>query len=186
MSYGHLTVVCGPMYAGKTTELLKRILWAKNGQGRKVAVLKPAFDTRYSTTQVKSHDGLAADAISFTDWSDERIVNEVADADVVCLDEVQFMIEPYISGDTPAFIRRVLSLGKDVVANGLDLDWRGEPFPITAALMAMADEVIKQSANCTICGRPATKTFKKVPDEEQVALGAGDLYEARCNIHWNV
>ena len=67
MTYGHLTVICGPMYGGKTTELLKRVLWAKNGQGKKVLVLKPAMDTRYSSSRIVSHDGLSVECLPVSD-----------------------------------------------------------------------------------------------------------------------
>ncbi|MCI2811426.1 hypothetical protein, partial [Eoetvoesiella caeni] len=63
MTYGTLTVICGPMYAGKTTETLKRVLWARHGQNRNVAVLKPSFDDRYAETEIVSHDGLRTTAL---------------------------------------------------------------------------------------------------------------------------
>ena len=78
--YGHLSVVCGPMFAGKTTETLKRILWAKNGRGQDIRVYKPAFDQRYARLQIVSHEGLAADAEAVHDW-DARTA-EIIDAGV--------------------------------------------------------------------------------------------------------
>lgn len=70
--YGHLSVVCGPMFAGKTTETLKRILWAKNGRGQEIRVYKPAFDQRYAKLQIVSHEGLAADAEAVHEWAIAR------------------------------------------------------------------------------------------------------------------
>lgn len=189
MAYGKLTVICGPMYAGKTTELLKRILWARNGQSKAVLVVKPAFDNRYADTKIVSHDGLSVDAMSVTSWYD---VGSLADdAEMVCFDEVQFFQEPHFNSeyegervDIIHVVRSLLNRGVDVVCSGLDMDWKGAPFPITADLVAMSDEVLKITANCTTCGRPAGKTFKKVANDQSVELGAGDLYEARCNEHW--
>lgn len=68
--YGKLIVICGPMFASKTTEILKRILWARNGEAKAVLVIKPAFDDRYSTTRIVSHDGLSVDAKAITKWED--------------------------------------------------------------------------------------------------------------------
>jgi thymidine kinase len=182
--YGHLTVICGPMFASKTTELLKRILWARNGQHKAVLVIKPAFDNRYSATKIVSHDGLSVDAKAITKWEDIDIL--ASDAEMVCIDEVQFFTDPHFKDDIVDKIRDLLIVGTDVVVTGLDMDWQGQPFPITATLSAMADTILKFTANCTTCGQAAPKTHKKVPNGESVELGASDLYEARCNTHWGL
>lgn len=178
--YGKLTAICGPMFAGKTTELLKRILWARNGEGKDVLVLKTAFDNRYSDTELVSHDGLSAGAKAITHFAD--VAGLAHDAQMVCLDEVQFFAGMDI--DVVTFVSDLLHHGRDVVVAGLDTNWKGEPFPATAMLMAMADEVIKLTAHCSVCGQPAFKSFKKVQDDEEIRLGHSDLYEARCNRHW--
>jgi thymidine kinase len=180
MAYGQLEVICGPMFSGKSTQLLKRALWAKSMMGRRILVLKPAFDDRYGVDRVVNHDGLAIDAMAVNAWP--VIGDEI---DEVLLDEVQFMAAPHFAGDVPAEVRRLLARGVDVVACGLDLDWRGEPFPVTAALAAMADLLDKRSAICTQCGRSASKSFKKRFNEAVVELGETDKYEARCNAHWS-
>lgn len=184
MAYGTLTVVCGPMYAGKTTELLKRVLWTQNGQGKNVLVVKPAFDNRYGTTRIVSHDGLSASARPIDKWDD--FIDQLAfESDMICLDEGQFFMQPYFDGDIIEIIRSLLKDGKHVVVNGLDMDWQGAPFEVIAKFSAMADEVIKAAANCTVCGRPARKTFKKSGQGGSVELGAHESYEARCNDHWH-
>lgn len=182
--YGHLTVICGPMYAGKTTELLKSVLLAKSLYSKAVLVVKPAFDSRYSSTKIVSHDKLSVEAKSITAW--KQIAHLAVDADLVCIDEIQFFQEPHFDGDIVEQIRQLLTIGTDVTVSGLDLDWQGEPFGITSRLLAMADDVKKLHANCTTCGQAARKTHKKTPNAEQVELGATDLYEARCNTHWGL
>lgn len=177
MTYGKLTVICGPMFAGKTTETLKRVLWAKNGQGRSVRVLKPAFDDRYAHAEIVSHDGLRSPAEAI------QALPAIQGADLVVLDEVQFFAE-HVDGDLIEWVRDTLRQGIEVVAAGLDMDWRGKPFPATARLMGMADEVVKLHAHCTVCGRPARKTAKTSGFMQAVELGASDKYEARCNEHW--
>jgi thymidine kinase len=180
MNYGTLTVYCGPMFAGKTTSILKSILWAKNGEGRNVLVLKPAFDNRYAETEIVSHTGLRTTAHSITALPES--VDE--DVQMIVLDEVQFFLPPYVDGDCAEWVRHQLESGRDVVVGGLDLDWQGKPFEVTAKLAAMADYIEKITSDCTVCGRPASKTFKKHADESVIELGASDLYEARCNQHW--
>ena len=179
MNYGTLTVICGPMYAGKTTETLKRVLWAKNGKNDRVRVFKPAFDNRYSEVEIVSHDGLKTSAESIEDLPYIGL-----GADLVVLDECQFFMEPYVKGDVIQFVRNLLTDGIHVVAAGLDMDWQGQPFDVTARLLAMADETVKLTANCTVCGRPAKKTYKKRAEGGSVELGGSDKYEARCNEHW--
>lgn len=180
MWYGNLELICGPMFAGKSTELLKRAFWARDVLGRKIVVLKPAIDDRYGVGRIVSHDGLALDAQPITAFP--RIPNGT---DLVFIDEVQFMMAPHFDGDLVAEVRALLQRGIDVVAGGLDCDWRGHPFMVTAALAAMADSVMKLRSECKVCGRPATKNFKKIPNDVQIEVGQGDKYEARCNNHWH-
>jgi thymidine kinase len=181
MNYGNLTVICGPMFSGKTTETLKRILWAKNGEGKEVFVFKPTFDTRYGNSEIVNHDGLKSNAISISELPNY----EMPSGSLVFLDEVQFYIDPFFKGDIVAWVKTLLENGVEVIAAGLDMDWKGNPFDVTAKLLAMSTEFKKLKAICTICGRPASKTFKKDQySVEAVELGATDLYEARCNQHW--
>lgn len=178
--YGQLEVLCGPMFAGKTTELLKRVLWAKNGLNQNVKVFKPAFDNRYSETEIVSHDGLRTIADSIISWPG------IDPAwDLVVFDEVQFFTDPHFDRDIVEIVASLLTNGTNVLVTGLDMDWRGNPFYTTAMLLAMADKVKKLKANCTISGRPAGKTYKKSKSGDSIELGASDLYEARSNEHWN-
>lgn len=177
--YGSLTVLTGPMFAGKTTELLKRVLWDWH-RGRAIRVIKPAYDTRYSTTRIVSHDGVGIDAMAIQTW-DDAIVDGI---ESVYFDEAQFFVEPHFQGNIQTIVIDLLRRGIDVTVNGLDMDWKGEPFPVMPDLLARADTIIKRSARCAVCGAPATKTHKIVQQGGSVELGAGDIYEARCNAHW--
>ena len=178
-AYGLLEVICGPMFSGKSTKLQKRLLVARDFYGRGVLCLKPAFDTRYGESRVVSHDGKGIEACAIASWPDIP-----GDIRSVFVDEVQFLAAPLFSGDAVAGIKDLLSRGIDVTACGLDCDWKGDPFHVTASLAAMADKLDKRTARCTVCNSPATKTFKKVPNAELVELGEKELYEARCNGHW--
>jgi thymidine kinase len=183
MTYGKLTLITGPMFAGKTSELLRRILWAKSGTEQTIFVAKPAFDNRYAATKIVSHDGLSAVARSLGGWD---TVAELLAGEAECLffDEIQFFTPEHGFDDFPETVRRYLGLGKNIVCNGLDMDWQGQPFDVTARLAAMADEVLKLNAHCTCCGKPARKTYKIISEGGSVELGAADVYEARCNEHW--
>lgn len=176
MSYGKLTVVTGPMFAGKSSTML--IEADKIG----AVIFKPAFDTRYSETDVVTHDGECVAANIFSSFKDIAKVGEVERP--YCFDEVQFLDEDRYEGDFVADVRTLLSHGIDVLVAGLDMDWKGEPFTITAKLSAMADEVIKLGSTCVQCGSLASKTAKKTGGES-VELGNEDLYEPRCNHHWS-
>ncbi len=171
------------MYAAKTTELLKRILWARNGEERDVLVVKPAFDNRYSDTRIVTHDGLSVNAYAITRWID--VVKRADFADLIFFDEVQFFDGNNFNDNVCMIIRGLLKTGKTVVVNGLDMDAQGEPFAVTSALIAMADDVVKLRSNCSVCGRPATKTQKLTNTDQQIELGSTGLYEPRCNEHWS-
>lgn len=181
MRYGTLEVICGPMFSGKSTELLRMVALARGLEGKNVVVFKPSFDTRYSENEVVSHDGLKVEATSIMTWP--KIGDDV---DTVFIDEVQFMEEPHFSGDLIMAVKMLLTLGVNVVACGLDLNWRGDPFPVTASLLAMADKVTKKTARCQACNQVASKSYKKNPEVNSaiVELGDVDLYEPRCNEHW--
>ena len=183
-AYGHLSVIVGPMFAGKSTELLKRILWSRNGRGQAVRVYKPAFDQRYSEIEIVTHEGLASNAEAIVDWTGQSETIQSTGTQVVFLDEIQFFEAPNFQGDIVEITAQLLRAGVDVVAAGLDMDWRGAPFPISASLSAMADEVVKLRGICSVCGRPSTRSYKKTGDGDQVELGGADLYESRCTHHW--
>lgn len=180
MWYGNLELICGPMFAGKSTELLKRAFWARDALRRNILVLKPAYDDRYGVGRIVSHDGLMLDATPITSFP---AVPE--GTDIVFIDEVQFMISPHYQGDPAREVKALLGRGINVVAGGIDCDWEGNPFEVTARLAAMADNVLKLKSECKVCGRPATKNFKKVPNGERIEKGQADKYEARCNDHWH-
>ena len=191
MSYGKLTVITGPMFSGKTTEILKRILQKKNETIGKptlfhTVVYKPFFDDRYADLEIVSHDGMKALASILTE---KTILSEGSGRILygdVFIDEIQFFEPPFFNADIIEKIRDALARQTNVTVNGLNLDWQGKPFNITAQLLAMADEIIHLHANCTVCGNPAFKTYKKKSvNSDKIELGSSDKYEARCNFHWS-
>lgn len=173
--HGHLTVYCGSMFSGKTTSLLKTVVWNRH-VGRTVYVYKPSKDTRYGLDDVVSHDGLSVMAHNIGKHLPFPVVKHPGS--LIVIDEIQFFDNTIIE-----WIIIQLLAGNDVVAVGLDMDYQGAPFETTSLLLAMADEIHKLKAICSVCGSPASKTFKKINNNERVELGSSDLYEARCNNH---
>jgi thymidine kinase len=178
MSYGKLTVYTGPMYSSKTSNLLREVIWNKFSN-KTVHVFKPSKDTRYSVDEVVSHDGLSVVAHNIIDGS--SFPDYISSGSLVVIDEIQFFSR-YSGIDK--WVEFLLNNGVDIIVVGLDLDSNGVPFETTAYLLGLADEVHKLKAICSVCGAPASKTFKKINNNERIELGSSDLYEARCNAHF--
>lgn len=176
---GWLEVVCGSMYSGKSEELIRRVRRAKIGR-LKVQVFKPLLDDRYCKANVVSHNGDQTDAVPVCD---SGVLYSMVDAEteVVAIDEAQFFDMGLID-----VCRRLADQGKRVIVAGLDMDFRGQPFGPTPALMAMAEYVDKLQAICIVCGNPANRTQRLVngkparATEPTILVGAAESYEARC------
>ena len=178
---GSLEVFAGPMYAGKTTLLLQRVLWLDHQQ-KKILVIKPSKDNRYNEDTIVTHNQLSYPCISFSEF------NEIEDNynimpynyNTVCLDEVQFMD----SKDALSSVEMWLRNGVNVVAAGLDQDSRGVPFETTSQLLGLADKSEKIKAICTVCGKEATKTYRVKASGDRIQVGSMGMYEPRCLEHW--
>lgn len=179
---GLIEVICGPMFSGKTEELIRRLRRAKIAKQR-VVVFKPRIDNRYDEIQIVSHSSQKISSIPVEDPSAMEHCLEHLDSpvDVVGVDEAQFFDESLIP-----FVEGLANSGTRVVIAGLDQDYLGRPFGAMPNLLAIADVVTKQYAVCVVCGAPASKS-QRIADErvggvsdEQVLVGAEQLYEARC------
>jgi thymidine kinase len=177
-SGGWLEVICGPMFSGKSEELIRRLRRAEIA-GQRVLIVKPRVDDRYDVAHVVSHAGAKMRAVSVDDSSD---VSRRADAyEAVGVDEAQFF-DPGIV----AAVEGLVAAGKRVVVAGLDRDFRGEPFGAMPLLLCQAEFVDKLQAVCHRCGGPATRTQRLVDGEPApfdgatIQIGALDSYEARC------
>lgn len=182
-----LTVFSGPMFAGKTTALIGAVNAALAATERPVVIVKPAMDNRFAESAIVTHDGVAHVAVPVASAHDVFAAVAAASGERpahVFADEVQFMDRPFFDGDFHLAIHTLLQAGHDVTCGGLDLDWRGLPFEVTARLLAMADHVTKLTARCAATGATAQKTYKRVVDGERVALGAAETYEPRSNAAW--
>ena len=181
MIRGNLETIVGAMFAGKTSELLKRILWAEH-QNNKILVLKPKIDDRYAAKEIITHNNLSHACHTMSSW--EEVNNEFQITkdkyDILFLDEVQFM-KP---DDTIYNVEKILNEGIDVVCAGLDQDSRGKPWETSSFLLGLSDKITKIYGFCNVCGLEATKTYRKVQGGERTVVGAADIYEPRCLKHW--
>jgi thymidine kinase len=180
---GSLEVIVGCMYSGKSEELIRRVRRALIARQR-VQVFKAALDTRYSDVDVVSHSGQSTAARPVPDV-DALWAQIAPDTHVVAIDEAQFFDRGLVEA-----CEELAHEGRRVLVAGLDLDFRGEPFGLMPELIARADAISKLTAVCSLCGAPnATRTQRLVgglPAEygaPLIAVGAADLYEARCRGH---
>ncbi|SNS63600.1 thymidine kinase [Anaerovirgula multivorans] len=177
---GSIEVIVGPMYAGKSEELIRRVNRAKIAD-LKVLAFKPAIDNRYCVDNITSHNGKQMECIAVDDA--EKILEyiEKEEFDVLAVDEVQFLGEKIM-----AICQQAAEKGKRVIVSGLDMDFRAEPFSIVPNLMAIAEYVTKLTAICKVCKMPATRTQRLVNgrpakySDPVIMVGAKESYEARC------
>lgn len=174
---GHIEVVCGSMFSGKTEELIRRLRRAKFAR-QNVEIYKPAIDTRYSDVDVVSHDATSIPSMPVD--SPESIVLLSGDADVIGIDEAQFFDLSIVD-----VCVQLANAGKRVIVAGLDMDFKGQPFGPMPALMAVAEDVTKVHAICVHCGRLAHVSHRIVKGEKQVLLGEKDEYEPLCRDCYN-
>jgi thymidine kinase len=183
--HGRLEVITGPMFCGKTDELLRRLRRAVIAK-QKIQVFKPGFDIRYSNEKVTSHAGNEYDATPIESTTEifALLINDVT---LVAIDEAQFFDEEIIP-----VVQDLVERGIRVIVGGLDMDFRGEPFGQMPLLLAQAEIVDKLHAICMICGEEATRTQRLVDGEPAyygdpiIIVGASEMYEARCRIHHQV
>lgn len=177
-SGGIVELVCGCMFSGKTEEMIKLIKRAQFAK-KKIQIFKPYLDNRYKIDFIVSHSNLKLPCHVVEDSKDIKALIKES-TEVVAIDEVQFFDEDIVN-----LIQDLANSGVHVICAGLDTDWRGEPFHPIPLIMATADVVRKQYAVCTQCGAPATRTQRTIPSEENILVGSGEIYQARCRMHFD-
>lgn len=186
---GHLEIVCGPMFSGKSEELIRRMKRVQISN-KSFLLFKPAIDNRYDVNHIVSHDKRKLDALI---TANDKAGLEKADSiiqeknpEVVAFDEGNFY-DVYLFD----LARKWVKEGRRVIIAGLDTDFRGKPFGPMGDLMAVADFVDKLKGICMKCksdygtmtqrlidGKPAKAT------DPTILVGGMDSYEVRCrNCH---
>ncbi|ANU14037.1 Thymidine kinase [Planococcus halocryophilus Or1] len=182
---GWVELICGSMFSGKSEELIRRVRRSQFAK-QKIAVFKPKIDDRYSKEAVVSHNGATVIALPISRSSEmwDYITDEF---DVIAIDEAQFFDEAIIEN-----VQKLANHGFRVIVAGLDQDFRGRPFGPMPALLAIAEQVTKLQAVCTVCGSPASRTQRLIDgkpagsDDPTILVGASEAYEPRCRHHHEV
>lgn len=176
---GWIEVITGPMFAGKSEELIRRVKRLEYAH-KKMLVFKPSIDNRYSDSEIVSHSKYRTNSINIE--KSEDILPYIYDGlDAVIIDEVQFLDEGIIK-----IADALADKGIRVIVAGLDRDFRGEPFKNIPELLALAEDVTKLTAICMRCGAQATRTQRIVDgkpasyDDPIIIVGASESYEPRC------
>ncbi len=170
--HARLEAICGPMFAGKTTELIRRLVEARSSACDAVAI-KPALDTRYAMHELVTHAGARLRARAVVDA--DEIAAAVGAATVIGVDEAHFFGAPLT-----AVCRALAASGRRVIVAGLEFDHFGETFEPFPSLLRCADEVTRLVTACARCGAPATHTQRLIASEARIAVGGAGDYEARC------
>jgi thymidine kinase len=170
---GWIEVICGPMFSGKSEELIRRLRRAEIARQR-VQIFKPGVDQRYADDHIVSHSDLKIRSVPLRDAADFEAKLDPR-AEVIGIDEAQFLGMGLVDS-----VVRLADLGKRIIVAGLDTDYLGRPFHPIPELLAVADEITKTLAICMQCGNPAKHTQRLVPSEDLIVVGAAGMYEARC------
>ncbi|MEZ4651319.1 MAG: thymidine kinase [Candidatus Eisenbacteria bacterium] len=169
---GVVEVICGPMFSGKTEELIRRLRRAQIAK-QKVVVLEPFLDDRYADDHIVSHNSQRVPSVRVESSEDVRLLG--MNADVVGIDEVQFLDAGIVE-----VVEELADSGRRVIVAGLDLDYRGIPFEPMPQLLARAEYITKALAICVVCGHPASRSQRVTGEGERIVVGSTDHYEARC------
>jgi thymidine kinase len=170
---GWIEIVCGPMFSGKSEELIRRLRRARIARKR-VQVFKPVLDDRYAQDEIVSHSDQrlksdavesAKDILAKMDWRTQ----------VVGIDESNFF-----GPDLVDVAQQLADTGKQVIIAGLDTDYLGRPFTPMPELLCLAESITKMLAICMRCGNPAKHTQRLVESDDLIVVGAAGIYEARC------
>jgi len=168
-------VICGPMFSGKSEELIRRVTRSQIAR-IPVQVFKPQLDNRYADREVVSHSAWKVEALPVADSTD--MLRSVADqTEVIGVDEGQFFDHGLVE-----VVDNLAATGKQVIVAGLDTDYLRRPFEPIPSLCDRAEYVTKMLAVCHRCGGPALYTQRIVRSDDLVVLGAQDAYEARCRM----
>jgi thymidine kinase len=170
---GWIEAICGPMFSGKSEELIRRLRRAGIARKR-VQVFKPAIDDRYSLDEIVSHGDQRMKSVAV---AGAREILERIDwrTQVVGVDESNFF-----GPDLVEVLGHLADTGKQVIVAGLDTDYLGRPFPPMPDLLCLAESITKTLAICMRCGNPAKHTQRLVESDDLIVVGAAGMYEARC------
>eukprot|EP00466_Bigelowiella_natans_P001260 jgi/Bigna1/54794/estExt_Genewise1Plus.C_430051 len=169
---GSINLILGPMFSGKTTELLRRVRRQKYAKKR-CLVVKFAQDTRYSEDKAATHDKVLHEAVAVSKLShiDPALTEQ---ADVIGIDEGQFF------SDIVSFAENMAKRGKVVIIAALDGTFQRKAFGNFLEIIPLSETIQKLSAVCQVCHEEAHFT-RRISDEKDVrVVGGTDKYLSVC------
>ena len=176
------------MNAGKSTALLQASHNYRE-RGMTTYLVTARLDNRAGKGRISSRIGIGEDAETFSPEEDffAKLVTRFDEGSVACvfIDEAQFLTKDQVW----QLARAVDDLGVPVMCYGLRVDFQGNLFPGSAALLAWADEMREVRTICH-CGKKATMVVRNGPDGnalhygEQVQIGGNEIYVSLCRRHW--
>lgn len=174
---GHLEIVHGSMFGGKTEHMIARLREAEM-RGDRVLAFKHRIDDRYIPDAIVTHAGERFDAIRVPDA--EAILQHAASADFVAIDEGHFFGVRLVN-----VVQSLCKQGKSVLVAGITHDAWGRPFEPMPQLCEIADSVVVKQAPCRVCGEPAAYTQRMTEINTQHMVGGLADYEPRCESHFS-
>jgi len=174
---GSIEIIVGPMFSGKTDELIKRVNLVNFEKNKKYIVFKPTIDTRTEANSIISRDGKKINAISVSTIDEIEKILKKDKYDVVAFDEVQFFEKNIVN-----LVNKLANNHQTrIIIAGLDKDFKGRPFGSVAELLIYADFIDKRTAICVQCGAAASMSQKiNTSSNSTIEIGNTDIYEARC------
>lgn len=172
---GSIELIMGPMFSGKSTELLRKIR-RYNYQKRSTVVVSYIFDTRYSKSEelVSTHDCHNYPAIKT--GSLKPIKDKLMKYDVIGVDEGQFY------PDLVEVVEELANIGKTVIISCLSGNFKREPFEAVTKLIPKCEKMQLLTAICSTCGSEATYTFRTIRNEDEVLIGGEESYKPVCRL----
>ncbi|KAM5135117.1 thymidine kinase, cytosolic-like [Mantella aurantiaca] len=164
-------VIFGPMFSGKSTELMRRVRRFQIAQ-YKCLVIKYAKDTRYSKEQLATHDRHTMSAVSACSLAD--VFTEALNYCVIGIDEGQFF------PDVVEFCEEMANRNKTVIVAALDGTFQRKAFGDILNLVPLAESVVKLNAVCMECYREASYTKRLGAEKEVEVIGGADKYQSVC------
>ncbi|AWX42837.1 thymidine kinase [Metamycoplasma cloacale] len=171
---GMIEVITGPMFSGKSEELLRRLRTIEYAK-LKPLVIKPSFDTRFSDNEIVSRAGIKSKTHCLKNIKEIYELLKEDQYKAVVIDEAHFFDETLVEVADDLANRGYL-----VIIAGLDQDYTRKPFGCIPQLLAIAERVTKLQAICVQCQHAASTSYRKIKSDQQNVLGNYQEYEARC------
>ena len=175
---GRIEIITGCMFAGKSTELLRRV----RKSNKTVLLIKPRMDFRYAKSSINTHSGEQIDAIVVNTVAE--ILNKLDDINLVAIDEAQFFDKSILED-----CLKISDMGINIIIAGLEFDYLHEKFDSMKNLLNVADSITKLQAICAECSDSASYSHRIVNQKSKILVGHKDCYEplcAQCYIKKNV